>query len=388
MSVAEYSTVPLNDLVLIPELSPRARLCEETVIRYMESFPSLPPVRVQKGTNVVIDGYHRVEAAIRLGMEEIPASEEPIADEELKLAAGVSNVSHGQPLTRAERNGLAVALVRNYGKLREEVGQMLGMSPSAVTLALREHQYNEMLSEKLGSPVQVINSAHVRALYRVGPDQRERLLEAVVTKVDDDGQPYPLTGAELKLLVDRMLDPATPTAELNRLLSDPKARPKAPAAQNACPDGELVRERTVADAFVPEEGGSRPWEREWESPLKGGDTEAFERVRGVDEQIERNGGGAAAQERQIADLLHRAETNAAERSEMSDSEYWDSGAPAYETSVAVLDPPATAKDATNEELREGITEAVHALEELAPLVQPDPIRRQVEGVLTLLQNLL
>src|SRR5207248_11398380 len=106
-------------------------------------------------------------------------------------------------------NRLAVALVRQYGKLREEAAALLGVSPSAVTLALREHQFNEMLSEKLGAPAEVINSAHVRALYRVGPEQRERLLEAVVTKVDDDGNPLPLTGAELKLLVDRMLDPAT-----------------------------------------------------------------------------------------------------------------------------------------------------------------------------------
>ncbi len=221
MSVAETSMVALPELVLIPELSPRARLDEETIIRYMESFESLPPVRVQAGTNVVVDGYHRVEAAIRLGLEQIRVREEPIGDEELRLVAGLANVQHGQPLSRTERNQLAVALVRNYGKLREEVGKLLGVSPSAVTLALREHQYNEQLSEKLGTPVQVINSAHVRALYRVGPEQRERLLEAVASKVDENGDPYPLTGAELKVLVDRMLDPATPPAELNRLLMDP-----------------------------------------------------------------------------------------------------------------------------------------------------------------------
>src|SRR5205085_8451014 len=130
-----------------------------------------------------------------------------------------------------------------------------------------------MLSEKLGAPVEVINSAHVRALYRVGPEQRERLLEAVVSKVDDDGRPLPLTGAELKLLVDRMLDPATPAAELNRLLLDPRARPKAASSNGAgTVDGSEV---------LPPDADTRPWEREWESPLKGGDPEAFDRVRGV-----------------------------------------------------------------------------------------------------------
>src|SRR5262249_49353029 len=139
---------------------------------------------------------------------------------------------------------------------------------------------------------------HVRALYRVGPEQRERLLEAVVTKVDEEGQPYPLTGAELKMLVDRMLDPATPTAELNRLLYDPKARPKAVSTNG---NG---RGPAAADAAgeLPPDSDTRPWEREWESPLKGGDPEAFDRVRAVDEEIERRGG-----ERQIAELLRRAE---------------------------------------------------------------------------------
>src|SRR5438105_6640670 len=188
MSLAEARPIPVNELVLIPELSPRARLCEETIIRYMDSFGSLPPVRVQVGTKIVVDGYHRVEAAVRLGIEAIPATEEPIADDDLRLVAGLSNAAHGQPLTRGERNRLAVALVRQYGKLREEAAGLLGVSPGAVTLALREHQFNEMLSEKLGSAVEVIHSGHVRALYRVGPEQRERLLEAVVTKVDDDGR--------------------------------------------------------------------------------------------------------------------------------------------------------------------------------------------------------
>src|SRR5439155_25393903 len=127
---------------------------------------------------------------------------------------------------------------------------------------------------------QVINSAQDRAICSVGPDQRQRLLEAVVSKTDEDGQPYPLTGAELKLLVDRMLDPATPTAELNRLLSDPKARPKAPAAALAGAAAEGCG--AASDPFMPEpDSNTRPWEREWESPLKGGDSEAFDRVRGV-----------------------------------------------------------------------------------------------------------
>jgi ParB-like chromosome segregation protein Spo0J len=373
VAVLERTTVAIGELVLIPELNPRQKLCEETIIRYMESFPALPPVRVQRGSNTVVDGFHRVEAAVRLGLEEIPVDAEDIPDEELTLVAGLANVQHGQPLTRTERNKLAVALVTRYGKLREEAADLLGISPSAVTLALREHQFNEQLSDKLGSPVQVINSSHVRALYRVGPEQRERLLEAVVSKVDEDGQPYPLTGAELKLLVDRMLDPATPTSELNRLLNDPKARPKAPVSASA--KGEVDRN---ADGFVPETStGDKPWEREWESPLKGGNPDAFDRVRGVDEEIERAGGGAA-EERQLAELLRRAEGNANERLVGERTVEGD-----YNPFWGKADAPGP--DASDR-LRDTMTAAATALEALIPQIQPADVRSQVEAVLAVLRS--
>lgn len=384
MPVAQEQTVPIQDLVLIPELNPRARLCEETIIRYMESFPALPPVRVQAKTNVVVDGYHRVEAAVRLGLEEVAVRPEEIPDDELRLVAGLANSQHGQPLSRTERNQLAVALVRNYGKLREEVAQLLGVSGSAVTLALREHQFNEQLSEKLGSPVQVINSAHVRALYRVGAEQRERLLEAVVSKVDEDGQPYPLTGAELKVLVDRMLDPATPTAELNRLLNDPKARPKPPASASsngAAAGAAEERDPFVAEGVPAQASDDRPWEREWESPLKGGDSEAFDRVRSVDEDIAAAGGGAA-EERQLSELLRRAETNAAERDMLAGDAFNQTD---YAGNIVPVRNGGYPESESR--LRDGIYAATRALEELVQMVQPAEVRSQVEAVVALLRSL-
>jgi ParB-like chromosome segregation protein Spo0J len=358
----EVATVSVKDLVLIPELSPRTRLCEETVIRYMESFEALPPIRVQAHSRIVVDGYHRAEAAVRLGLEQVRVELHDIPDEELRLVAGLANVQHGQPLTRTERNRLAVALVGVYGKLREEAAQLLGISPQAVTLALREHQFNEQLSEKLGSPVQVINSSHVRALYRVGPDQRERLLEAVVSKVDDAGVPYPLSGAELKLLVDRMLDPATPAAEINRLITDPRARPKPPAPPPGAPNDE---------AFVSEGGGARPWEREWESPLKGGDPDAFDRLRSVDEDLDR----AGAYEGRERPIHLPGERSLSEQGAVGPDPYYPGG---WEPGAA---PPA------DDRLREGVAAAVVALGEIAPRVEPPEVRAQVEAVLALLRGL-
>lgn len=351
--------VPLRNLLLLPELSPRAGLSEETVLRYMDSFDALPPIRVQAGSLTVIDGFHRAEAAQRMGLELVPVTEVSVPDEELRLAAGLANADHGQPLTRAERNRLAVALVRNYGKLRDEVAKLLGMSPSAITLALREQQFNDQLSEKLGTPVQVINSAHVRAMYRVGPEQRERLLEAVVGKLDEDGRPYPLTGAELKLLVDRMLDPATPPRELERLLTDPRARPGSQPAPGA--------------PFVPEPGAPLgAGEQAWQSPLKGGDTEAGDRLRAVDEEV------AGSRERQLSALLRRAQEGEREPHFLPDE-------PGHDAGSARGGAPSTG--GAVEDLLLGVSAAHRALAELAPQVEPPEVRRQVEAVVALLESL-
>ena len=86
----------IRDLVLLPELNPRAQLCEETISRYMESFDALPPVSIQEGTGVLVDGFHRVEAATRLGAEAIPVRMLDIPDEELHLYAGLGNCGHGR----------------------------------------------------------------------------------------------------------------------------------------------------------------------------------------------------------------------------------------------------------------------------------------------------
>ena len=173
----------IRDLVLLPELNPRAQLCEETISRYMESFDALPPVSIQEGTGVLVDGFHRVEAATRLGAEAIPVRMLDIPDEELHLYAGLGNCGHGRALNRAERNRFIVRLIEQYHWPGDKVARVIGVSPSSVSLALREHQYNQALTERLGEEVQVINSAHVQALYRVGPEQRAQLLDAVADLV-------------------------------------------------------------------------------------------------------------------------------------------------------------------------------------------------------------
>jgi ParB-like chromosome segregation protein Spo0J len=70
-----------------------------------------PPILVERTTATVIDGAHRVLAARLLGRETIPVRYFSGTPEEAFVEAVKANVSHGKPLTLAEREAAAKKLI-------------------------------------------------------------------------------------------------------------------------------------------------------------------------------------------------------------------------------------------------------------------------------------
>ena len=101
----DIRNVPLDDLVLDPNLNLRDRLDDFTVERYADSWDRLPPITVYEvdGKWLVADGFHRHAAAVMLGKRSIPA-EIVVGSftDALDFVASV-NLFHGLPLSRAER---------------------------------------------------------------------------------------------------------------------------------------------------------------------------------------------------------------------------------------------------------------------------------------------
>ena len=101
----DIRNVPLNDLVLDPNLNLRDRLDDFTVERYADSWDRLPPITVYEvdGKWLVADGFHRHAAAVMLGKRSIPA-EIVVGSftDALDFVASV-NLFHGLPLSRSER---------------------------------------------------------------------------------------------------------------------------------------------------------------------------------------------------------------------------------------------------------------------------------------------
>src|SRR6516162_5393346 len=101
----DLRNVPLNDLVLDPNLNLRDRLDDFTVERYADSWDRLPPITVYEidGKLLVADGFHRHAAAVMIGKRTIPAEiRVGTFTDALDFVATV-NLFHGLPLTRAER---------------------------------------------------------------------------------------------------------------------------------------------------------------------------------------------------------------------------------------------------------------------------------------------
>jgi ParB-like chromosome segregation protein Spo0J len=116
----------------------------------------LPPIVVHRATMRVIDGMHRLTAARLRGERAIRAKLFDGDDEEAFLLAVRLNVSHGMPLTIADRRAAAVRIIRTHPQLSDRA--------IAVTAGLAAKTVGSLRRELDGPPVRA----------RVGRDGRVR----------------------------------------------------------------------------------------------------------------------------------------------------------------------------------------------------------------------
>lgn len=127
--------VQVGKLRVREDLIIRSDLNEDAIQRYVELYRSgkEKAIRVQSRTNVVIDGFHRLEACRCLGLKEILVQYVDVEDIELRSLAYKFNRSHGVPLSREERDCLIVKLYFNDGKTQQQIADLIGLSAQAVS---------------------------------------------------------------------------------------------------------------------------------------------------------------------------------------------------------------------------------------------------------------
>ncbi len=137
------AVIPLEQIWADEAYQPRDELKESHVRLLMASDPATwPPLLVAPtddgGGYRVIDGFHRLEAASRLGLQTLPCIVDPAAGYFEGFAA---NLLHGLPLTLGERKGFVRYLHEEEPHLSlRELGRRAGLNHETVKRALDEDE--------------------------------------------------------------------------------------------------------------------------------------------------------------------------------------------------------------------------------------------------------
>jgi ParB-like chromosome segregation protein Spo0J len=141
--------------------SPRAVLENTEHLRVLAmTGETLPPIIVHRPTMRVIDGMHRLRAAVLRGRTEIEARFFDGSEEDAFVLAVESNIAHGLPLKLAERSAAALRILASHPHWSDRaIAAVTGLS-----------------AQKVSSLRRSLPEAPVTADARVGRDGRVRPL--------------------------------------------------------------------------------------------------------------------------------------------------------------------------------------------------------------------
>lgn len=157
----DVHTVPVGEL--LPADSPRlAGEDENHTRRLAETEAELPPILVHRSTMRVIDGMHRLRAAIVGGEKEIRVRFFDGDEDQAFLHAVRENVTHGLPLTLDDRRAAAERIIVRSPHLSDRaIGRYTGLSDKTIG-ALRGRS----------------NAESSQSIIRIGVDGRARPLNS------------------------------------------------------------------------------------------------------------------------------------------------------------------------------------------------------------------
>lgn len=150
------ATIPIQSIRFVKELYPRIKPNDEAIERYRDSLEKLPPI-ITARDGVLVDGYHRWQAHVREGIEQIQAEDlGNLSDAEIMREAITRNASHGQQLSRQDKAREAGRLWKAFEHLEpaereKEIADLLAVSASTVQRATKEARKEEkqVMQEKV-----------------------------------------------------------------------------------------------------------------------------------------------------------------------------------------------------------------------------------------------
>lgn len=113
------------------------------------SLPAIVLTRTQEYGLLIVDGYHRQEAAKRRKLSEIRADIRAFASENALIeAAFQANLVHGLPTSATTRSDYAYWLWRTYPEMKQiEIARRVGLRPPTVNTAIRRRERERLAAE-------------------------------------------------------------------------------------------------------------------------------------------------------------------------------------------------------------------------------------------------
>jgi ParB-like chromosome segregation protein Spo0J len=121
------------------------------VARLAEIDGPLPPILVDWRSMRVIDGMHRLMAALLNGQETINVQYYDGSESDVFLRAVEANVTHGLPLSLADRRAAAAKIVRSHPHMSDRsISKLAGLSNKTVAAIRRAADPGPQLHSRVG----------------------------------------------------------------------------------------------------------------------------------------------------------------------------------------------------------------------------------------------
>jgi len=137
MAAPDLGNLPLRRMSirsLLPADSPRVEGLDQDHVRVLaESRGESPPIVVHQASRRVIDGMHRLHAALNHGETEIDVRLFDGDERDAFVFAVQANIVHGLPLSLADRNAAAARLIALYPDWSDRaIASHVGLAPKTV----------------------------------------------------------------------------------------------------------------------------------------------------------------------------------------------------------------------------------------------------------------
>jgi hypothetical protein len=219
----------------------------------------LPPIVVHRATMQVIDGMHRVRAAILSGVAHVEALLFEGAEDEAFLLAVRLNVAHGLPLSRADRVAAAIRIIHSSPQWSDRaIARAAGLSDKTVA-SIRRRASAEIphLADRIGRDGR-IRPVSPAAGRRMASDLIAKNPDAAISEIATRAGISPGTARDVRERLRNGLDPVPPRQRDTSGSQPGESRPagsraggfKAAGSQSRGED-DGTRQRSLSARMIP-----------------------------------------------------------------------------------------------------------------------------------------